>query len=197
MLLGAEPRHPRLHAVEELTLRDPREVVAGDRCLERQLPGTLAQVFGEHDLTTAEQLNLLEVGDRALARDLEGREPLDLVAKQVDADRKVRRRSEDVDDPAPDRELSAGLDLVLAPVTSVDKASHQVLGIEVRTLVDHDRLCVFDSRAEPLQERAHRSNDYTRRVLRDRARQGHRVARRAVAETPHRAKPPAHGLDRG
>jgi len=135
--------------------------------------------------------------EAALARDLEGREPLDLVAKQVDADRKVRRRSEDVDDPAPDRELSAGLDLVLAPVTSVDKASHQVLGIEVRTLVDHDRLCVFDSRAEPLQERAHRSNDYTRRVLRDRARQGHRVARRAVAETPHRAKPPAHGLDRG
>ncbi len=71
----------------------------------------------------------------------------------------ARRRSEDVDDPAPDRKLSPRLDLVLTPVTRVDQACHEVFGIQVRTLADHDRLGVFDLGAEPLQKCADRSND--------------------------------------
>ena len=48
--------------------------------------------------------------------------------------------------------------LAIGPIR-VDQARHEVLGVQVRTLADHDRLGVFDLGAEPLQKCADRSND--------------------------------------
>jgi len=47
----------------------------------------------------------------------------------------------------------------------VGQARHEVGGVQVRTLADHDRLGVFDSRAEPLQKCADWGYDYTGRML--------------------------------
>ena len=106
MLLRAQPGQPRLHAVEQLAGRNSCEVVASERRLERETPGALAHVLGQHDLSAAEDLDLLEIFDRTLVGDVEGRQPLDLVTEQVDAGPLVRRGPEDVDDPAPDRQLA-------------------------------------------------------------------------------------------
>ena len=59
----------------------------------------------------AEELTVgLELRRRALVADVERGEPVDLVAEEVEADRFLGRRAEDVDDPAAHRELAAVLD---------------------------------------------------------------------------------------
>ncbi len=185
---GAEPGQPRLHAVEELPVRDPGEVVAGERCLLRKDPGALAHLFCEDDLAATEQLDVHEIGDRALVRHLERRQPVDLVPEQVDADRVARRRPEDVHDPAPHGKLAASLDLVLAAVSGVDEAGDEVLRVELGPPADDDRLGVFDPRAQPLQQRPDRGDDDTGRGL--------RAGGRAVAQAPHGPEAAAHGLGR-
>ncbi len=185
---GAEPRQPGLHAVEELPVRDPGEVVPREGCLLREDPGALAHLFCEDDLAATEQLDVYEVGDGALVRHLERRQPLDLVPEQVDADRVARRRPEDVHDPAPHGKLAASLDLVLAAVSGVDEAGHEVLRVELCPTADDDGLGIFDPRAEPLQQRPDRGDDDTGRSL--------RAGGRAVAQAPHRPEAAAHGLGR-
>ena len=59
---------------------------------------------------------LVEVVGRALVVDAEAGQAVDLVAPQVDADRGVAGRREDVDDRAPPGELAAVLDELLAAV---------------------------------------------------------------------------------
>ena len=84
--------------------------------------GPFAHGLVGHQLATAEQLDPSEVLDRPLVGHVEPGEPVDLVAPQVDADRLVGRRGEDVDDAAPDGQLAPVLDDRLAPVAQ----AHQV-----------------------------------------------------------------------
>ncbi len=79
-------------------------------------------------------LDPLELAERTLGEDRERTDRLDLDVEQVDADRVVLGRREDVEDPAADRELPAVADLVDALVAAAD----QVLGavVEVEQLAD-------------------------------------------------------------
>ena len=82
-----------------------------------------ARTVGDGDqLAGGEDERLVEVVGAALVVDCELGQPIDLVAPQVDADRRVGGRREDVDDRAALRELAAMLDQRLAPVAEV----HQV-----------------------------------------------------------------------
>ena len=83
--------------------------------------GPLAHVVGRHQLAGREDAHLVEVVDRALVVDAERGEPVDLVAPQVDADRGVGGRREDVDDRTAAGELAAVLDEFLAPVAELDE----------------------------------------------------------------------------
>ncbi len=85
----------------------------------------------------------------------EGRQPVDLVAPQVDADRRVGRGREDVDDAAAHGELPAVLDLVLAPVPARHQLVQQGLGVDLLAPRDHERHRRLLGR-EALQDRPHR-----------------------------------------
>ena len=75
-------------------------------------------------------MHLVEVADRALVVDAERREPVDLVAPQVDADRGVGGGREHVDDRAATGELAAVLDELLAAVAELDEATAEVVGVD-------------------------------------------------------------------
>ena len=170
--------------------------VAGERSLEREHPGPLAHVLGEHQLPASEDLDLLEIGDRTLVSHVKGSQALDLVTKQVDPDPLVRRGPEDIDYPAPHRELSASFDLVLTPVAGVHETCHEPLGVELGSLAHHDRLHVFDPRTEPLQQCPDRRHHDPCPWRGSRGRLVTGASRRTVPQAPHRAKPSAHRLAR-
>ena len=69
---------------------------------------------------------------RALVGDRELREPVDLVAPEVDAHGMVGGRRVDVDDRAAHRDLAARLDLVLAPVAHRDEPVDELVAVELR-----------------------------------------------------------------
>ena len=143
--------------------------------LERSDLGQLAMLGRE--LGRGGDLDHLGVAERALG---EGREPaqrLDLVAEQVDPDRAVLGRREQVEQAAADRELAAVLDLVDALVAGRDEVE--------RGLVEVDQLA--DAQLEAV--RAHRGIGHLLRQ-RDGADHDHRrrvTARRAASRAPRSA----------
>ena len=129
-------------------------------------------------------LDLGEVGRRALVVHGELGEAVDLVAPQVDAHRHVGGRREHVDDRAADRDLAAVLDLVLAPVAGCTSSATSSSGSTCSPGRMIDRLDVLDVGAEPLRQRPHGRDDERGRAL-------------GLAQPPHRPQPPAHRLDAG
>ena len=120
-VLVDEPRHPRLHALEVRAFGQPLPLLAAPRLGTDQRGSPVADVVGRHQLAGGEDQRLVEVGDRPLVVDAERGEPVDLVAPQVDADRRIGGRRVDVDDRAPAGELAAVLDELLAPVAELDE----------------------------------------------------------------------------
>ena len=132
--LGAvvEPGHPALHPLEEGSLGDSLPLLAPPRLAGDEPARPLAQLVAGQQLTGREDQGLGEVARRALIVDAERRQPVDLVAPQVDAHRSVASRREHVDDRPAAGELAAVLDQLLAPVAEVDEASDQLVGIDDR-----------------------------------------------------------------
>ncbi len=122
---------------------------------------------------------------RTLVGDGEVREPVDLVAPQVDAHGVIGGGGIDVDDRAPHRDLAARLDLVLAPVTDGDQLRDELVAVDLRALAHDDGLDVLDVRAEPLHQGPDGRDDRPRQVL------------AARAQPPDDAQAPAHRLGRG
>ena len=74
-----------------------------------------------------------DLGRRTLVGDREVREPIDLVAPQVDAHRMVGGGGIHVDDRAAHRDLAPRLDLVLAPVADRDEPRDELVAVDLRT----------------------------------------------------------------
>ena len=184
VLVGGEPRQPRLHPVEGLALRQPFPLLGAPLLRVDELGGAGAHVGGRQQLAHREDPGVGDRVGRSLVGDRELRQPVDLVAPEVDAHRVVGRRGIDVDDRPAHRELAARLHLVLAPVAHRHEPFDELVAVELVAGPDHDRLDVFDVRAEPLHERAHRCDD-------DR---GEMVA--AGPQPPDHAQPAAHRLGR-
>ena len=88
---------------------------------------------------------VVELGVRALVGHGELREPIDLVAPEVDPNRVVGGRGIHVDDGAAHGELAARLDLVLAAVAHRHQASDELVTIEPGAAADDDRFDVLDA----------------------------------------------------
>ena len=185
VFVGGEPRQPRLHAVEGVALREPFPLLAAPRLGLDQLAGARLDLVGRQQLAHREDPRLVDLARRALIGDREVRQPVDLVAPQVDAHRVIGGGGIDVDDRAPHRDLAARLDLVLAPVADRDEPGDELVAVDLRALAHDDRLDVLDVRAEALHERAHRRDDRAGQVL------------AAGAQAPDDAQPAAHRLGRG
>ncbi len=94
-----------------------------------------------------------------MVADGERSQTVDLVAPQVDADGFVRRRGKHVDDATAHRELTAVLDLVLAPVPAGDQLGEERIELEL-VAGPHHHGRGDAQRAEPLEQRAHRRDDH-------------------------------------
>ena len=184
VLLGGEPRQPRLHAVEHLTLREPLPLLAPPRRLGQQRLGPGANLGRGEELPAREHLDVADVVRAALVADRELGEALHLVAPLVDAHGMLGGGREHVDDGAADGDLAACLHLVLAPVPHPDEPLHELVALDRVTDAQPDGFALLHVRAEALHECAHRGHDDGRS----------RVA--ALAQPPHHPESPAHGLER-
>ena len=182
-----EPRQERLHAVEDLAVRDAAQLRSTKACPGEESGRRGAHRSSRRHLPTAEDLDHLEVLHRTLVGDVERAEAVDLVAEAVDADRHVRGRREDVEDATAHRELTAVLDLVLAAVARAHEPLDEVLERDLGSLCDDDRRRARGGGAEALKERLHRRDDEWRRGRQPR-RRARRSARRRAAGHP--ASPP-------
>ena len=182
VLLGREPGQPRLHAVEHLALGQALPVLPTPGLAAHEGRRPLPHRLRRQQLPAGEDLDALDVVPAALVAHAEPGQAVDLVAPEVDADRGVGRARVHVDDRAPHGDLAPVLDLVLPPVARPHQAGHEVARVEHVAGPDRDRLDVLDVRAQPLHEGPHRR---------------HHDGRLVVAEPPHRAQAPAHGLGGG
>ena len=169
VLVGGQPRQPRLHAVEGLPLGEALPLLPAPRLGAQQLGRAGAHLVGRQQLADREQPRVGEIAVRALVGDRELREPVDLVAPEVDAHRMVGGRGIHVDDRAAHCELAARLDLVLAAIAHRDESLDELVAVEPRAGPDDDRFDVLDVRPEPLHERADRRDDDRGQVVASRA----------------------------
>jgi hypothetical protein len=156
----SEPRQPALHAVEEEALPEPLPLLAAPRLGADELRRAGPHLVGRDQLAGGEDAGLSKFVDRALVAGAEAGEAVDLVAPQIDADRVVTRRREDVDDRPPAGELAAVLDELLAPVAELGEAGDELVGVDDVRRSHGDRLDRRGVRTQPLQQRSHAGDDH-------------------------------------
>ena len=158
-----QPRQPRLHAVEDLPLRQALPLLAAPRLGGDQPLGPGPHLLGGQQLPTGEHLHPLEGVRGPLVAHRELGEPVDLVAPEIDAHRAVGRGREHVDDRAPHGELAPVLHHLLAAVAGIDERSYEVVAIALLTGQHHERTGVGGDRSEALHEGSHRRDDHAGR----------------------------------
>ncbi len=126
-----QQRQQRLDPLDVEALGDLGEQVAGDRVLGGELAGPAPLGLAQANLAARPGLDLRQLGQGALAGHGEGADALDLVAPELDPDRVVLARGEEVDQPAPDGHLAAALDHVGAPVAGGDQPLQQLLQLDL------------------------------------------------------------------
>ena len=154
--------------------------------VRQQLGRAGAHFVGRQQLAYREQPRVGEVAVRTLVGDRELRQPVDLVAPEVDAHRMVGGRRVDVDDRTAHRELAARLDLVLAAVAHRDEPLDEVVAVDLRA-GRRRRSARRPRRAGPSRCTSARIGATTTC--------GQVLATRA--QPPHHPQAPAHRLGRG
>ena len=185
MLFGAEPRQPRLHAVERLSGCESLPLLRAPWLRLRQFGGAGLDFLGREQFAYREDPCVIEIDRRALVGDRELREPIDLVAPQVDAHRMVGRRGIDVNDRAAHRELTARFHLVFAPIAHGHEPVDERVTVELHAGTNDNGFDRLHVGTESLYERSNRC-DHDRGKL---------VA--ADPQPPDDAQATAHRLDRG
>ena len=127
--------------------------------------------------------------ETALVRHGEPANLLDLVAPQLDAQRVVLGRREDVKNPAAHRELPATLDHVDPGVRRVHQPTRKIVEVHLVTGRHLDRFEVAEPRDDRLQQSPHRHDEHP-----DRAR---RPVRRRMGEPAEHRQAVGHGVGPG
>ena len=181
-----EPRQPRLHAVEVQALGEALPLLAAPRLGGDELVGPATDVVGRHQLAGREDHHLVEVVGRALVVDAERRQAVDLVAPQVDADRGVGGRREDVDDRARAGRTRRGA----RPAPRAGSRSRRACS---------DELVGIDESRSAARRSARRRRVRARASAAGRARRRRRCAGVlvGVAQPPQHLEPLPHRLDAG
>ena len=143
----------------------------------------LSQLVARQQLAGGEDQRLGDVSHGALVVDAERRQPVDLVAPQVDAHGRVASRREHVDDRSPAGELTTVFDELLAAIAEVDEPAGQLVGIDDGAVAHLDRLGGESTGTEALQEGAHAGDDHSWSPLR-------------LAKSPQDLEAATHRLDR-
>lgn len=186
-----QDRRQRLHALDRDALRDLAEQLAQLRVRLGQGGGPPPHLVGEQQLAAGRRPQPV-LGDfqRALVRDLEVPDLLDVVAPELDPERVLLGRREDVQDAAPDRELAALLDQFDPGVRGRRQAFHDLVQIRRLPAAQRHRLQVPQPLDLRLEHRADRRDHHA-----DRARR--RVVVPGVRQAAQHGEPAAHRVAAG
>ena len=154
-----QPRQPALHPIEHGALCQAFPLLASPRLLGYECLGAGANGLAGQQLARREDAHFGEVVGAALIVDRELGQAIDLVAPQVDADRRVGGRREHVDDRAAPGDFAAVLDEVFAAVAEADQRVEQRVGVDDVVGADDDRLDLDRLGAQSLQQGATRDDD--------------------------------------
>ena len=156
-----QDRSQRFHPLDRLAATDRVEQLPELRVLAEQLGRPGLDVVGEQQLAARwRPQTMLGQLDRTLVGDLEVADLLDLVAPELDPERMLLGRREDVEDSAAHREVASLLDEVRAGVAGCDEVGHDVgeLAPGVADLQRH-RHELAQTRNLRLQHRSDRRDD--------------------------------------
>jgi len=160
-----QPREPVLHSFESAALRDAFPLLGAPRLARGEFACALHDGFVDDQLARRIHDDLVEFRRAALVVHRESRDPLDLVAPQLDAHRFVVDGGEHVENRPAVGELTAVLGELLAHVSPLDERALRLFDVE-RAAASHDER--FEDEAgggETLQQRAHRRHDDARRCV--------------------------------
>ena len=153
-----------LHPVDGVPVGDLVQHLDQLGVLLGQLGGPQPDVVGQQQLAARRRGHLGEgFVTGALVRDGEVVDLLDGVAEEVDPDRVLLGRTEQVDDPAPDRELTTALHQIHPGVGRLDQPGGQLAEVMVLSDPDGDRDQVSQPLDLRLQDRADRGDDHAQR----------------------------------
>ena len=179
VLVGRQPRQPRLHAVEGLALGESLPLLAAPRVGLRaarrrgRAPRRWAAARGPGRATSSARSPCDRWSATENCESRSTSSPHRSMRTGMIGGRRVH-----VDDRAAHRELAARFDLVLAPVAHRDELLDELVAVELRARAHDDRLDVLDVRTEPLHERADRRDDDRAGGGRHPARSRHMTRRR-------------------
>ena len=155
-----QDRHQRLHALDGDALGQLGQHVPDPGQLAGELPGPLADGVGEEELAAGRRPQAV-LGDleAALVGHLEPADLLDRVTPELDPDRVLLGRREDVEDPAADGELAAALDEVGPRVGGRGESVDDVLERRLVSRSQRDRRQLPEPAGHRLQDGPHRRDD--------------------------------------
>ena len=181
----------RLHPLDRVALGELLEQLGQLRVLLGQYAGAGAHLVGQQQLAARRSPQAV-LGDlqRPLVGDREVPDLLDVVAEEVDPQRVLLGRREDVDDAAADRELTAPLDQVDPAVRRAGEPGDHVLQLHGVADVQLDRAQVGQTGDLRLQHGPDRRDQ-------DLDRPGRLVGRVRVHQAPQYGEPPADGVGPG
>ena len=162
-----QERGQRLHALDHDALGELTQHVGQARVRDGQVGGALTHLGGKQHLPARRRPHAV-LGDleRPLVGDLEPAHLLDGVAPQLDPQRVLVGRREDVDDPAADGELAAPLDQVDPGVGGSREPLDDVVQVDLVARLQGHRLELAEAGHHRLQHRTHRRHhDLHRAVL--------------------------------
>src|SRR5438046_7183122 len=105
MLVVAQPRQPRLHAVEGGAFAEPLPLLTTPGLGLDKLLGAGTDFVGRQQFANREDPRVFEVGGGPLIGDGELRQAVDLVAPEIDTNRMVGGARIDIDDRAANRQI--------------------------------------------------------------------------------------------
>ena len=124
-----------------------------------ELGSSYANLTGQQQLTARRRPYVGDLLERALVGDREAADLVDLVAEELDAQRVVLGRREDVDDAAAYGELTAAFDQVDARVGSCSEVADGLVETDLVALVELDRLEIGETLGLRLEQRTYGRDD--------------------------------------
>ncbi len=183
--LVGQDRGQRLHALDRGAVGDPVQHLGQLRVLGREPLGPLPHRRGEQQLPARRRPQpVLGGARRALVGDREEADLLDVVAPELDPDRVLLGRREDVEDAAADGELAALLDQLDPRVADGDQALEKVVELDGVAGPRRHRLQLAEAGHLRLQHRADRGDHHPDRS-------GRRVVGAGMGEPAQHGQPPA------
>ena len=126
-----EPRQPRLHPIEQLTVGKPLPLLGTPRLFLDQSACSLAHLVVEDHFARWWHIDPVDLVGSTLIGDGELVDPFDFVIPQVDTHRVSRGRWIDVDDRTADGKLASCLDLVLAAIPKARQRNDDLVPVDV------------------------------------------------------------------